>query len=97
MRRNGANLTSSLPNQLKSSPGQGFAVAESAKKGLNGSVGKRLLDVGEAAVYLGLQVDTVYKKARLRELPSVKVGRALRFDVVALERYVEQHTIENLE
>ncbi len=63
----------------------------------NGDVGKRLLNVEEAAAYLGLKVDTVYKKARLRELPSVKVGRALRFDVVALERYVEQHTIPSLE
>jgi excisionase family DNA binding protein len=63
----------------------------------NEIVGKRLLNVREAADYLGLQVDTVYKKARLRELPSVKVGRALRFDVVALSRYVEQHTIETLE
>jgi hypothetical protein len=35
-----------------------------------------------------------YKKSRLRELPSVKVGRSLRFDVVALNAYVEQHTIE---
>lgn len=63
----------------------------------NVSVGKRLLTPGEAAAYLGLKLDTIYKKARLRELPSVKVGRALRFDVVALGRYVEQHTIENLE
>jgi excisionase family DNA binding protein len=64
---------------------------------LNERVGKRLLTPGEAGEYLGLKVDTVYKKARLRELPSVKVGRALRFDVVALDRYVEEHTIENLE
>jgi len=63
----------------------------------NESVGKRLLNVRKAAQYLGLQADTVYKKARLRELPSVKVGRALRFDVVALSRYVEQHTIETLD
>ena len=63
----------------------------------NSNVVKRLLNVEEAAQYLGLQVDTIYKKARLRELPSVKVGRSLRFDVVALERYVEQHTIETIE
>ncbi len=63
----------------------------------NEGVGKRLLNAREAAEYLGLEVDTVYKKARLRELPSVKVGRALRFDVVALERYVEQHTIETID
>ena len=65
--------------------------------GLNVQVGKRLLNPKETAAYLGLKVNTVYKKARMRELPSVKVGRALRFDVVALDRYVEQHTIENLE
>ena len=63
----------------------------------NSGIGKRLLTVAEAAGYLGLQVDTVYKKARLRELPSVKVGRALRFDVKALERFVEQHTIETID
>jgi excisionase family DNA binding protein len=63
----------------------------------NGVVGKRLLSVEEAAEYLGLKVDTVYKKARLRELPCVKVGRALRFDVKALERFVEQHTIETID
>jgi excisionase family DNA binding protein len=63
----------------------------------NNSVGKRLLNVEEAAGYLGLKVDTIYKKARLRELPFVKVGRALRFDLKALERFVEQHTIETIE
>jgi excisionase family DNA binding protein len=59
--------------------------------------GRRLLKVSEAAQYLGLEVDTVYRKARLREVPSVKVGRALRFDVNALERYIEQHSIETID
>ena len=62
----------------------------------NEIVGKRLLNVEEAAEYLGLEIDTVYKKSRLRELPSVKVGRALRFDVVALQRFIEEHTIETI-
>jgi excisionase family DNA binding protein len=63
----------------------------------NQTIGKRLLNASEAARYLGLEVDTVYKKARLRELPSVKVGRALRFDVIALERFVEQHTFKAID
>ncbi len=63
----------------------------------NGDIGRRLLNVREAAQFLGLEVDTVYKKSRLRELPCVKVGRALRFDVKALERFVEQHTIETID
>lgn len=59
-------------------------------------VARRLLKPEEAAQFRGLQVDTVYKKARLRELPSVKVGRSLRFDVKALQRFIEEHTIETL-
>lgn len=70
---------------------------EAAGLVLNGLIGRRLLNVREAALYLGLEVDTVYKKARLRELPCVKVGRALRFDLKALERFVEQHTIETID
>jgi excisionase family DNA binding protein len=65
--------------------------------GSNRGVGRRLLNVRETAQYLGLEVDTVYKKARLRELPCVKVGRSLRFDVIALERFVEQHTIKTID
>jgi excisionase family DNA binding protein len=64
---------------------------------LNGSIGRRLLNVREAAQYLGLEVDTIYKKSRLREVPCVKVGRALRFDVKTLDRYIEQHTIETID
>jgi excisionase family DNA binding protein len=63
----------------------------------NEFIGRRLLNVREAAQYLGLEVDTVYKKSRLREVPCVKVGRALRFDVKALDRYIEQHTIETID
>ena len=63
----------------------------------NIDIGRRLLNVREAAQYLGLEVDTVYRKSRLREVPCVKVGRALRFDMRALERYIEQHTIETID
>ena len=72
-------------------------MAKKREMGFNGGVGKRLLNVEEAAAYLGLKVDTIYKKARLRELPSVKVGRSLRFDLKALERFVEQHAIETVD
>lgn len=64
---------------------------------LNEVIGRRLLNVRQAAQYLGLEVDTVYKKSRLREVPCVKVGRALRFDVKALDRYIDEHTIETID
>jgi excisionase family DNA binding protein len=73
------------------------AVGKGTGVGFNSIVGKRLLNVTEAAHYLGLQVETIYKKARLRELPFVKVGRALRFDVVALGRYIAEHTVETID
>jgi excisionase family DNA binding protein len=63
----------------------------------NSGVGKRLLNVEEAAQYLGLEVGTIYKKARLRELPSVKIAGSLRFDVRALDRLIEQHTIKTID
>ena len=69
----------------------------SGEVGQNGTIGRRLLNVREAAQYLGLEVDTIYKKSRLREVPCVKVGRALRFDVQALDRYIQQHTIETID
>ncbi len=64
---------------------------------LNGPIGRRLLNVREAAQYLGLEVDTIYRKARLREVPCVKVGRALRFDVKALEQFIEKHAIDAID
>jgi excisionase family DNA binding protein len=63
----------------------------------NRAIARRLLNVREAAQYLGLEVDTVYKKSRLREVPCVKVGRSLRFDVKALEQYIEQHSIQTVD
>ena len=69
----------------------GDGMARLSEMSSNRTVGKRLLDAREAALYLGLEVDTVYKKARLRGLPSVKVGRALRFDIRALDRLIEQN------
>jgi len=63
----------------------------------NGDIGRRLLKVGEAPRFLRLKVDTVYRKARLREVPSVKVGRTLRFDTKALERFVDQHTFRTID
>ncbi len=58
---------------------------------------KRLLNVKEAAEYLGLAVDTLHKKKTLREIPYVKIGRSLRFDIKALDIYIKQNTFEILD
>jgi len=76
---------------------QNLSRKEAVKMVSNGVIARRLLNVREAAQYLSLEVDTVYKKSRLREVPCVKVGRALRFDVKALEKYIEQHSIQTID
>jgi excisionase family DNA binding protein len=63
----------------------------------NGIIGRRLLNVGEAAQYLGVSVDTLHKWVQLRAIPHVKAGRALRFDLVALNRYIDEHTIGTID
>jgi excisionase family DNA binding protein len=63
----------------------------------HGVIGRRLLNVGEAAQYLGVSVDTLHKWVQLRAIPHVKAGRALRFDLVALNRYIDEHTIGTID
>ncbi len=63
----------------------------------NVSIGRRLLNVGEAARYLGVSVDTLHKWVQLRAIPHVKAGRALRFDLVALNRYINEHKIGTID
>lgn len=63
----------------------------------NGTIGRRLLNVGEAAQYMGVSVDTLHKWVQLRAIPHVKAGRALRFDLVALNRYIDEHTIGTID
>jgi excisionase family DNA binding protein len=67
------------------------------KDGNNETIGRRLLNVGEAAQYLGVSVDTLHKWVQLRAIPHVKAGRALRFDLVALNRYIDEHTIGTID
>jgi len=51
---------------------------------------KRLLSVGEAATYLGVQKSTIYSWAWRRKIPSVKMGRRLLFDREDLDRIIEE-------
>ncbi len=41
---------------------------------------KRLLTVKEAACYLAMAPKTLYNLAYARRIPTVKLGRSLRFD-----------------
>jgi excisionase family DNA binding protein len=62
----------------------------------NSVIVRRLLNVGETALYLGVKVDTVYKWSRMGVLSKVKLGGALRFDVNVLDRFIEQHSTKTI-
>jgi len=50
---------------------------------------KRLLSVGEAAQYFGVQERTIYSWASQEKIPSVHMGRRLLFDQEDLDRVIE--------
>jgi excisionase family DNA binding protein len=53
---------------------------------------ERLLDVTEAASFLGVRPATIYAWSHRRKIPVVKLGRnLLRFRLSDLHRYVRQH------
>jgi excisionase family DNA binding protein len=49
----------------------------------------RLLTVQEAARLLAVSVSTLYGWVWQRRIPFVKVGRALRFDMADLEKFIQ--------
>jgi excisionase family DNA binding protein len=55
--------------------------------------GVRLLDVRQAARYLGTTPKTLYTMAWRRDIVFVKIGRSLRFDLQDLERLVEKSKV----
>jgi excisionase family DNA binding protein len=55
----------------------------------------KLLDVEQAAQVLGLHPGTLYRMARARRIPCIRIGqRVIRFDPRALDRYLHQSTVE---
>ena len=53
-----------------------------------------LLDVNQAAELLAVTVSTLYGWVWQRRIPFVKLGRALRFDIADLERFVDQNRVD---
>ena len=53
----------------------------------------RLLNVRDAARYLGTTAKTLYSMAWKREIVFVKIGRSLRFDVRDLEQMIEESKV----
>jgi excisionase family DNA binding protein len=54
----------------------------------------RLLDIKQAALFLGTTEKSLYAKIWRREIPFVKLGRSVRFDVRDLEQMIEDAKIK---
>jgi excisionase family DNA binding protein len=57
------------------------------------SVLPRLLDVEQAAKYIGLSRHTIYTMVSQRRIPYVKVGRLTKFDLKAMDTWIKRHTV----
>lgn len=53
----------------------------------------RLLNAADAAAYLGLTERSVRTMAHRRQIPIVKRGRTLMFDLVDLDEWIDDHKI----
>jgi excisionase family DNA binding protein len=58
---------------------------------------RRLLTAAEAAEYLGLSEQSVRQRAYRRQLPFVRVGRNLRFDLRQLDQYIDENTVDEVD
>lgn len=53
---------------------------------------QKLMNIEEAASYLGIKKSRLYTATRRRELPFIKVGRLVRFEREHLDRWIgEKH------
>jgi excisionase family DNA binding protein len=53
----------------------------------------QLVNVNEAAQFLAVSPSTLYGWVWQRRIPFVKVGRAVRFDMADLERFISQNRV----
>jgi excisionase family DNA binding protein len=58
---------------------------------------KRLLTIKEASEYLGKSVKALYHMVYRRQIPFVKMGKSIGFDKIALDKWIEKHTIPDSE
>jgi len=53
----------------------------------------RLMTVKEAAIFLAVSTSTLYGWVWQRRIPFVKVGRALRFQIAELNKFVQANSV----
>ena len=58
---------------------------------------KRLLSVAEASRLLGMSESFLYKLAESKEIPHLRLGRAVRFDVSQIDTWLKRHSVAEVD
>ena len=58
---------------------------------------KKLLTVAESATYLGISRSLLYSYVLRGEIPSIKIGRARRIPVSALDEFIARELADQAE
>lgn len=58
---------------------------------------KELLNIREAADFLGLSPGTLYNMVSRRRIPFIKVGARTMFKKADLDRWLEKHTVQPID
>jgi excisionase family DNA binding protein len=61
-----------------------------------GAITRRLFTIGEVAQYTGLSVHTLYTMVSQRRIPYVKAGRLVKFDLKAIDTWIDRHSVKPL-
>jgi excisionase family DNA binding protein len=56
--------------------------------------GDRLLTIEELSIMLGVRKNTLYAWSHQRKIPYIKVGALLRFRLRAVEKWLEQQSVD---
>lgn len=57
---------------------------------------RRLFNIREVAAYTGLSVHTLYTMVSQRRIPYVKTGRLIKFDLKAIDTWIERNSVKPL-
>lgn len=82
-RKSGAEDFSATRGKGEQNLGFGLAAAE-----------ERLVNVNRAARFLAVSVSTLYGWVWQRRISFVKLGRAVRFDIADLRKFVKENRVE---
>ena len=52
-----------------------------------------LMDIEQAAEYLGLSVGTLYQWRSQHKIPYIKVGRRVKFKIEQLDQWLSERTV----